>query len=126
MGQAETDSTGRLVANIDPRLLDFLETNIDSFVKWDLIRFFHDNPHTTDTARNIAIYAGRHGETIRQDLDQLAENGVLQSDKLRDMTVFSLSSDPEIRELLKEFVEASADRHFRIKAIYHIIRGIPR
>ena len=126
MGQAGTDLTGRLVTTIDPRLLDFLETNIDSFVKWDLIRFFHDNPHTRDTASNIARYAGRHGETIRQDLDELVENGVLHSDKLRDMTVYALSSDPELRKLLKEFVEASANRHFRIKAIYHIIRGIPR
>jgi hypothetical protein len=114
------------MADMDPRLLKFLQTKIDSFVKWDLIRFFHDNPYTTDTAENIARYAGRSVDTIRQDLAELAQSGVLEETRLSEMTVYSLSRDPEIRELLEKFVEASADRQFRVKAIYHIIRGTPR
>jgi DNA-binding transcriptional ArsR family regulator len=126
MNEVEMDLTGRLMADMDPRLLEFLQTKIDSFVKWDLIRFFHDNPYTTDTAENIARYAGRSVDTISQDLAELAETGVLEETKLSDMTVYSLSRDPEVRELLQKFVEASADRQFRVKAIYHIIRGTPQ
>jgi len=125
MDQVGTDLTGRLMADMDPRLLEFLQTKVDSFVKWDLIRFFHDNPYTTDTAENIARYAGRSAEAIRDDLDELVKSGVLKANRLRDMTVYSLSSDPETRNLLQEFVDASADRQFRVKAIYHIIRGNP-
>jgi hypothetical protein len=29
------------------------------FCQWDLVRFFHENPYTTDTADNIARYLGR-------------------------------------------------------------------
>lgn len=125
MDEVGMDLTGRLMADMDPRLLEFLRAKIDSFVKWDLIRFFHDNPYTTDTARNIARYAGRSVETIRKDLADLARSGVLEKTQLGDMTVYSLSRDPEIRELMEKFVEASADRQFRVKAIYHIIRGTP-
>ncbi len=123
MDELKTDLTGRLMADMDPRLLRFLRETIDSFVKWDLIRFFHDNPYTTDTARNIARYAGRTDQAIRDDLAELAESGVLVESELGDMTVYSLTEDPELRELLDEFVEASDDRQFRVKAIYHIIRG---
>jgi hypothetical protein len=119
----ELDLTGRLMADMNPQLLDFLQTKVNSFVKWDLVRFFHDNPHTTDTADNIARYAGRSAETIRSELTELTQDGVLEENQLGDMAVYSLAPDPETRELLEQFVKASDDRQFRVKAIYHIIRG---
>ncbi|MGD2144922.1 MAG: hypothetical protein PVF54_10625 [Anaerolineae bacterium] len=123
MNELKTDLTGRLMADVDPRLLEFLKGKIDSFVKWDLARFFHENPYTTDTATNIAGYAGRSVEAIKTDLAELAESGVLNENRLGDMTVYSLTADPEVRELLEKFVKASEDRQFRVKAIYHIIQG---
>jgi DNA-binding transcriptional ArsR family regulator len=126
MGEVELDLAGRLMADMDPRLLEFLQTKINSFVKWDLVRFFHDNPHTTDTAENIARYAGRSVETIRAELAELAEDGVLDENQLGDMVVYSLATDRRVRDLLEQFVKASDDRQFRVKAIYHIIRGARR
>ncbi|RLC68202.1 MAG: hypothetical protein DRI48_00180 [Chloroflexi bacterium] len=123
MEDMELDLTGRLMADMDPQLLEFLQTKVNSFVKWDLVRFFHDNPHTTDTSENIARYAGRSVETIQTELSELARDGVLEENKLGDMTVYSLASDRKIRDLLEQFVKASDDRQFRVKAIYHIIRG---
>ena len=117
------DLMGLLMADMDPALLDFLRTKVTSFVKWDLVRFFHDNPHTTDTAENIARYAGRDAAQIRTGLAELAASGVLEENRLGDMLVYSLALDPVIRALLDRFAEASDDRQFRIKAIYYIIRG---
>jgi len=120
---AELDLTGRLMADMDPQLLNFLQAKVNSFVKWDLIRFFYSNPHTTDTADNIARYAGRTADTIRVELSELAQDGVLEANQLGDMTIYSLVSDRHIRDLLGQFVRASDDRQFRVKVIYHIIRG---
>jgi hypothetical protein len=126
MEDMELDLTGRLMADMDPQLLEFLQTKVNSFVKWDLVRFFHDNPHTTDTAENIARYAGRSVDTIRAELTELAQDGVLEENQLDDMIVYSLVPDRHTRELLEQFVKASDDRQFRVKAIYHIIRGTRR
>jgi len=123
MRAAEQDLTGRVMSDMDPRLLEFLQSKIGSFVKWDLVRFFHENPHTTDTAYNIARYAGRSPDVTSRELAELAEDGVLDESRLGDMVVYSLVPDPGIRELLRQFVEASGDRQFRVKVIYHIIRG---
>jgi len=117
------DLMGRLMADMDPTLLDFLQTKVTSFVKWDLVRFFHDNPHTTDTAENIARYAGRDVEQIRTELAELADSGILEENLLGNMVVYSLAMDPDIRTQLDLFAQASGDRQFRIKAIYYIIRG---
>ncbi len=119
----ELDLTARLMSDMDPQLLEFLRTKINSFVKWDLVRFFHENPHTADTVENIARYAGRSSEAVRTELRELAEDGVLEETQLGSMTIYSLTSDPQVRELLRRFAEASDDRQFRIKAIYHIVRG---
>ncbi|MBE9507622.1 MAG: hypothetical protein IMY86_06180 [Chloroflexi bacterium] len=124
MMETELDLTGRLMADMNPTLLEFLRAKVNSFVKWDLVRFFHDNPHTTDTADNIARYAGRSVETIRTGLAELAQDGVLEESQLGGMVVYSLVSDDRIREMLEQFVKASDDRQFRVKAIYHIIRGM--
>jgi hypothetical protein len=124
MEDMELDLTGRLMADMDPHLLEFLREKVNSFAKWDLLRFFYDSPHTTDTAENIARYAGRSAETIRSELAELARDGVLEENQLGGMTVYSLAQDDTVREMLEQFVKASDDRQFRVKAIYHIIRGM--
>jgi len=120
----ESDLAARLMGDMDDKLLDFLKNQVNSFVKWDLIRFFHENPHTADTAENVARYAGRDPVAIEQELAELAESGVLSREKIGEMTVYSLAIDHEMRELIDQFVQACDDRQFRVKAIYHIIRGM--
>jgi hypothetical protein len=61
---SSNDLAARLMGDMAPQLLEFLKTKVNSFVKWDLVRFFHENPNTTDTAENIARYAGRDVATI--------------------------------------------------------------
>ena len=120
----ESDLAARLMEDMDDRLLQFLKKQVNSFVKWDLVRFFHENPNTADTAENVARYAGRDPAAIEQELAQLADSGVLRGESVGDLTVYSLATDQEMRELIEKFVQACNDRQFRVKAIYHIIRGM--
>jgi hypothetical protein len=120
----DQDLVGRLMADMDPELLEFLRTNVDSFVKWDLIRFFHENPHTTNAAGNIAWYARQDAETIRAELAELAAQGILVQDQLDGMSVYSLSQNGRVRDIISRFIEASDDRQFRVKAIYHVLRSM--
>jgi hypothetical protein len=120
----ETDLAARLMGDMDARLLDFLKTRVNTFVKWDLVRFFHENPNTADTAENVARYAGRDPVAIEQELAELAETGVLHRETVGGMVVYSLATGQEMRDLIDQFVLACDDRQFRVKAIYHIIRGM--
>jgi hypothetical protein len=120
----ESDLAARLMEDMDARLLEFLKNQVNSFIKWDLVRFFHEEPNTTDTAENVARYAGRDPTAIEQELEELAESGVLHRETVGEMTVFSLATDQEMRDLIEQFLVACNDRQFRVKAIYHIIRGM--
>jgi len=117
-------NAANLMEDIDPHMLDLIQTRINSFIKWDLVRFFHTNPHTTDTAENLARYTGRDVRIVEPELRQLAVSGVLDVEDLAGMTVYSLTSDPELRQLVDSFIEACDNRQFRIKAIYHVIRSL--
>ncbi|MGC9357202.1 MAG: hypothetical protein ACP5GX_05025 [Anaerolineae bacterium] len=112
--------------NIDPELLSFLKKYVNSFVKWDLLHFFHNNPHTIDTVENIARYAGRDQETVQRELSDLARRGLLEETQMGEMIIYALVDDPDLRERLAKFVEASEDREFRVRAIYHVIRDMRR
>ncbi|MBZ0277040.1 MAG: hypothetical protein K8I60_12900 [Anaerolineae bacterium] len=119
-----TNPTSRLMDDIDPALLGFLRDKINSFVKWDLVRFFHDNPHAADTAENIARYTGRDLRTIVDELDGLVASGVLEENEISNLRIYTLVSDPAMQSMVGKFVQACDDRTFRVKAIYHVIRGM--
>jgi hypothetical protein len=125
----------------DPQLIDFLSHKVNSFVKWDLVRFFHYNPHAIDTAENIAKSIVRTTAEIEPALAELTTSGVLRTRSMSRTTaeiaaaptdtealqnpslppqpqVYGLSKDPDMRELVARFLQACDDREFRMHAIY--------
>lgn len=124
MASNADDFTARLMDDMDPDLLDFVKTKVNSFIKWDLVRFFYENPHTADTVENIAKYAGRNVDAVRPELEELVEGGIMEKKSLNDTAIYSLATDETMRGLVDQFILACEDRHFRVKAVYHIIRGM--
>ncbi len=118
------DFTTRLMNDMDPALLDFVKAKVNSFIKWDLVRFFYENPHTADTVENIAKYAGRNAAAVKPELEEMAESGVMEKRDVEGIQIYSLAENEHIRELIDRFILACEDRHFRVKAVYHIIRGM--
>jgi hypothetical protein len=110
--------------DMDPVLLDFVKTKVNSFIKWDLVRFFHENPHTADTVDNIAKYAGRNVTAVEPELEELVDSGIMKRSSLGETPIYSLETNEEMQTLVDKFILACEDRHFRVKAVYHIIRGM--
>jgi hypothetical protein len=114
----------RETGELDSRLLEFLREKVNSFVKWDLVRFFHDNPHAADTAESIARYTGRDLASIADELSELVKSGVLHWQEVSGRKIYRLAADSQMRELINTFVLACDDRGFRIRAINHVIRSM--
>ncbi|MFB0545814.1 MAG: hypothetical protein ACETWB_02795 [Anaerolineae bacterium] len=124
MSANSDDVTAKLMDDMDPQLLDFLKTKVNSFIKWDLVRFFHENPNTADTAENIAKYAGRDVTAVKPELEELVKTGVMEVHLVAETSIYSLAKDEAMHRLIEKFILACNDRHFRVKAVYHIIRGM--
>jgi hypothetical protein len=118
------DFTTRLMNDMDPQLLDLVKGKVNSFIKWDLVRFLRENPNTADTAENIAKYIGRNAATVEPELRELVQSEIMEVRPVEGISVFSLTTDAETKELLDRFIKACEDRHFRVKVIYHIVRGM--
>jgi DNA-binding transcriptional ArsR family regulator len=106
---------------IPAELLQFLRSKVNSFIKWDLVRFFHDNPHAIDSAPNIARYTLRDERIVRRQLDELVQNGIVASEMQGEVQVYRLTSDESQRDLLRRFIAACDDRAFRVRAINEVI-----
>jgi hypothetical protein len=118
--QGTSDTSGSRLE----QLHDFIRYRVNTFIKWDLVRFFHDNPHTKDTAEAIARYVSRDPETVARALHGLVDSDVLTQEKHNGVEVFALASDESIRDLVGRFMEACHDRQFRVSAIRQVIKGM--
>jgi hypothetical protein len=121
---AGTDLAARLMDDMDPEVLEFLKSTVNSFIKWDLVLFFSENPNTTDTAANVSRYIGRDVGVTESELDELAQAKVLQRDRAGELLVYSLTADQAMRDRIKHFVAVANDVQFRGKVFYHLIRGL--
>ena len=113
-----------LMNDMEPTLLDFIKTNVNSFIKWDLIRFFYKNRDTIDTAENIARHAGRNVAVIEQELDDLVEGGIIAKRGLDGVPTYLLGSDEKMLALMSKFVSACEQREFRVKVVHRIVRRL--
>ena len=110
----------------ETRLLDFVREKVDTFVKWDLVRFFHDNPYAADSAENIARFAGRDAHTVDRELQELVHSGVLEAYIAGNgnTQIYRYVKDQQIRDVVQSFVIACDDRDFRVRAINQVIEGL--
>ena len=108
---------------MNPNLFDFLREKVNTFTKWDLVRFFHDNPHAAEIAPNIAGYIGRELAEVEQELANLVKAQVLQVKTVSNVEVYKLGSDPETLQMIREFVRACDDPQFRVRAIHEVIEN---
>jgi len=121
---ARSSLTGSTQDKIDEAIRDFLRNKVNSFIKWDLVRFFHDNPHTRDTADTIARYAGRDAAAIRGELNDLVHVNVLNATEVSGLLIYELAPDDKTRKIIDQFMAACHDRQFRVNAIHHLIEGM--
>jgi len=112
-----------IMDEMDPRVLDFIRKHVTSFTRWDTLRFLSENPHTCDTAEHLAMYVGRAPHLIVAEAQQMAEQGILNAEVTGGHTVYSLTDNKELRQIIAAIVESARDRTFRMKLVYHILRA---
>jgi predicted transcriptional regulator len=80
-----------------------------SEVKAELLALFHNNPGLIDTADGVARRIGRTGEAIKKDIEDLAQIGLLQLKRYRDVEAISLNfdRDREIQQLIMDYIKSS-------------------
>ncbi len=108
--------------DIDTELISFVRQVANSFVKWDLIRFFNENPHAVEHAEILARYISREVRDIEPDIEGLLESAILRVRVVSGVKAYSLTTDAATRALVSRFVQACDDKRFRLVAIQHVMQ----
>jgi hypothetical protein len=114
--------SGLLMNDMPPELLRFIKETVTTFVKFDLIRFFHENQFTYESVETIAHLVNHDQNAIGLALEELAEQGILEGTTVGDTKLYSLSKNGPIRHLVHSFVMACEEKEFRVKVIFHVLR----
>jgi hypothetical protein len=110
-----------LVEDVNPQLIEFMENKLNSLAKWDLIQFFFRKPSLLGPAPKIASLTGRDLRRVEVELKDMAYHGLLDVQEKSGVKLYGLSSNPETRRLIEQFVRACDDRKFREAAIYYTV-----
>jgi hypothetical protein len=121
------ETHGTLMSDImnemDSRVLNFIKGYVTTFTRWDMIKFFHENANTQDTAENLARYVGRASDIIQKESKEMVSEGIFRSVLRGEHVVYMLTADENVRQLVADLVQAARDRTFRMKLVYHILRA---
>ncbi len=109
---------------IDPNAAVRLLPHLDSFVKWELLRFLYDNPDTPSTIGELARYLGRDEMELKPACRALASAGILHQIDLGPEYAYSLARDEELRWSVGHLVERYvADHLVRLAISSQILRA---
>lgn len=111
--------------NLDPQVGAFVEEYIDSFISWDLILFFHENPYTVGSPSSIAMSIGRLGSDIEPYLERLSDKGILVREYRGQggtETIYAYKPEPDFEKMVIEFKRALKDRASRLIIVSKVLQ----
>jgi DNA-binding MarR family transcriptional regulator len=106
---------------LDNELHSFIEQYVDSFIKWDLVAYFHYNAGARGTPEEIAGKLGRKTEDIKEALEMLDKKGLL-SHQGDAGDIYFYQAPPDLKEKVTSFCEALEDRDKRLEILAKLLR----
>lgn len=110
-------------------LESFMGNYVDSFIKWEVLQFFHQHPRATYKLEVLAEALGRPAKTLKRELQELVDKRLLHEDKGKPKGtayLYDLSeNDPAERSLaqaMDHFVKFCQTREGRLRVIYKVLK----
>ncbi len=116
----------------DEEIGEFLQQHVSSFIKWEIIRFFHANPQTGFTLNELTKIFSYTLKNLKPNMQELSEGGLIKQQKQGGTTTFSYDlsdADPKekkLKKLIDDFIILCQTRQGRLRVIYRMLKdGIP-
>jgi DNA-binding transcriptional ArsR family regulator len=100
---------------------EFVLRHLNTLIKWDIARFFQENPFAVEPAQTVAEAAMRSPQQLEQALTELAADGILVAEDRPGMRVYRLADDDAIRAAIAEFVRACDQKEVRARLIQAVV-----
>jgi len=90
---------------VQEELQVFVENNLDSLLKMDLLAFFHRNPYVIGQTEDIATCLGVNIEELANNLEDLVQSGILKKKTGLSGSSYTLSPSEKIAPLISAFMD---------------------
>lgn len=118
-GQNENAAVNR---GLDSESLDFIQKHLTSYLKWEVLKYYGENPTAVETPRAFARRLGKESRQIGETLRSLARSGILRNGS--DNEGYALADDESQRAILQKIVNAArTNNRFRLQLNYHITKA---
>lgn len=120
--QGEDSSASK---QVDPETLDFIQKYLTSYVKWEVLKYFSENPTASETPRAFARRLGKDVRQISEAMKSLARSGILSNGNgSGEGASYTLAGGDAERSTLQRIAEtARANNRFRLLLNYHITKA---
>ena len=106
----------------------FIETYVNSFVKWEVVQFYYDHPNKWFELDALAATLNRPVKILKKEMQELHDLGFLQQEK-KGKTLsyrFLLAHTPEgkiLEQILERFITICQDREGRLRVVYKLLKN---
>jgi len=90
---------------VQEELQVFVENNLDSLLKIDLLAFFHRNPYVIGQTEDIATCLGVNIEELADDLEDLVQSGIMKKKTGLSGTSYTLSPNETTAPIVNAFMD---------------------
>ena len=111
---------------LDDDFESFIKKYINTFVKWELVQFFHNNETKFYSVNELAQKLNRSSKTLKSEVVELEEKGLLKESEEQELSFQLIQDDTNDKKallaLMKCFVEFCETREGRLRVIYKILK----
>jgi len=108
--------------SIPENIKEFVQKYVNSFVKWDILEIFAQNPLNSFSLDYIAFVTSRDLITTEKNLKELTEVKLLEESQHKNIDYYFLTSNNDLRFILKAFFNYLQLKENRLKIITLILR----
>jgi hypothetical protein len=96
----------------------FVEEYVDSFISWDILLFFYNNPGALESSESLSNRLGRNEKDVSAGLRALATKGVLLS---ATKGIYQSNPDPQFQARVKAFNDALSIAPTRLSILNQVL-----
>ncbi|HEX2923992.1 MAG TPA: hypothetical protein VHS28_08200 [Chloroflexota bacterium] len=112
------------IRDVDPETLDFIQKYLTSYTKWEVLKYFAENPSAVESVRGFARRLNKDQRQISEALTSLARSGIVGNGKGPEEAGYSLTADASQKATLQKIADsAKANNRFRLLLNYHITKA---
>ena len=121
--QAHRSQTLVVHSELDPALLAFVKCHITSFVKWDILRSLSEQVGFWTEASALARESNRPIEKVREALDELCDEDIVESAGTRSEPLYRLrDGEPTTVVIVRLMTRATRSQELRRIVVAHILQ----